>query len=165
MPSSEVLENITRTGFDSLIREIIAAIAVPTIDAGKAFEVLKTRFGFTYQGVDNLAHYGEGSERWEHPLLTQHNKKCGSRGILNQGFFTLYGSIHDFEEYRSKSTFHGMNGAETIEYVSPAHSTGFLEFCAGRVGNTASIGRQYNVIPDPPEVLDGRQTTLFQEVK
>jgi hypothetical protein len=120
---------MTRSAFDQFIDKAIQAIALPKIDGSTACDTLKT-LGFQ-SIVDFSPSFFDSDVRWEHPEMTRHNKRQGSDGILNQGFFTLYAKVTDYEESSYKFC-----GEVTI---TPAHSIAYAEFLIGRVGNTFSL--------------------------
>lgn len=151
----ETKETFTRAGFEAFVTRIIDAIALPETDGTRALETLKSQFSIDGD-LNYTPFHSDDDQRWEHPLLTQHNRRQGSRGILNAGFFTLYARIVDYEESSYKFC-----GEVT---VTPAHSEGYIQFVLGRVGNTFSVGRTYHVIADPPAVPDDSQGDLFAEV-
>lgn len=149
---SEQKETLTRAGFDRLVKDITAAIAEPKLDGTKVLAVLRERFAMDGD-IDCNPFHGEDVTTWEHPELTRHNRACGSRGILNQGFFTLYSRVVDYDEH--SYTFAGEVN------VIPAYSMGYVQFVLGRVGNTFSVGRSYNITADCEPATEEPQGLLF----
>ncbi len=130
---------LTRSAFAHLLKDIIGSIAKPELDRGGVLDVLKSAFGISAD-LDFNPHFNEAT--WEHPLITRHNSEIGQAGILNAHFFTLYSKIADYEEHRyGKGEYAG---------IIPAHSEGYIQFVSGRIGNTYSVGRTYNIVADAP---------------
>jgi hypothetical protein len=84
------------------------------------------KLGLKYS-TGSMPHWGGEDVKWEHPDISAHNKRCGSKGILAQGFYTIYAYVRHYPE------------AKYGNYTMDAHTEGCIEFIRGRVGNTYAV--------------------------
>ena len=115
--------------FELFVRKL--ARCLETVSPEESSAKLK-EFGLDYNVFGFQPHFSEEHQIWEAPQITEHNKKCGTRGILSAGFYTLYAKRSQ-GSYKSSVT-----GDVNYHY-------GYIQFTRGRIGNTVSLEMEVTI--------------------